>query len=57
MSKRQTRLTAEEAEMLLEQFDMDEVFVDESEERELMNANNPELLAVYDKLKRIAEGN
>ncbi len=54
--KRQTRLTAEEAEMLIEQHDI-YTALEDGEERELLEANNPELLALYDKLKKIAEGN
>jgi hypothetical protein len=50
--KPRTRLTQEEAERLLEHFDM----IPDEEERDLMEENDPELLQIIDKLQKIAEG-
>lgn len=47
-------LTPDEAQLLCDAHDVDQLFMDE-EEHDLLAANNPDLLAAYTKLREIAQ--
>lgn len=47
-------LTPHEAQILCDAHDIDSLFLDE-EECDLLQANNPELFAIYQKVREIAE--